>query len=155
MITNKYTKTKGQASIEYLIILGIALFLLVPVVTLFYNSTRSTQVSAVSREILLAGTEMVATAERVFYQSTGSRVRIDITMPTNVQNITLRDNNRTLVITADMQGLSTDFVFFSTVPLGLFDCDGTQNEDLHTPGRKTLFVKSCGRFSTLYVTTSG
>jgi hypothetical protein len=140
----------SQASVEYLIILGIALFLLVPIITLFYNTTMTTQISASSKEITLAGTEILATADKVYYQGMLSRVKLTLDFPNNLLDLNISDNNRSLVITADVNGLETDFVFFSNVPISFYGCDGTKTTNLRTGGKKLIFVESCGKYVTIY-----
>ena len=141
---------RSQASVEYLIIMGIALFLLVPIITLFYNTTLNTQISASSKEIKLAGTEIISTAEKVYYQGTKSRIKLRLDFPDNLKQVNASDGNRSLVFSADINGLDTDFVFFSNVPITMYGCEGEQNASMKNGGTKFIFVESCGEYVTIY-----
>lgn len=140
---------KFQVAIEYLVILGIALLLLLPVVGLFYTSSVDSRNTANSQLTIIAGQTIVSNAEKVFYQSAGSRLRMELSFPDNIQNISA--NNNSLVITGLYEGIETDFVFYTIVPLQLGRCTGSYDVNLLLRGgNKQIFVESCGNNVTIY-----
>ncbi len=147
---NLKSNSKAQVSFEYLLILGIAIFLLVPIFGIFYSSSIDAQVSSSSKQITLAGAEIVSTAEKVVYQGANSRIKLSLDFPGNIKNISIRDNNNTLVMLADMNGISTEFVFFSSVKLNFNGCKGTETGNLTSEGKKEIYVESCGKNATIY-----
>jgi len=78
---------RAQASMEYMITVGIILLIVVPTAYLFYR-----QANASSEEIDLAqadrfGRAVVANAESVYYLGPPSRIIIEERLPQNVQDI--------------------------------------------------------------------
>lgn len=141
---------KSQASVEYLIILGIALVLLLPVMGLFYASSVDSKNTANSQLTVIAGQAIATNAEKVYYQSAGSRLKLDISFPDNLDSI--RTFNNSLIITGLFEGVQTDFVFYTSIPLQLGICsDPNYGVDRLTQGgRKQIFVESCGKNVTIY-----
>jgi uncharacterized protein (UPF0333 family) len=144
--------SKSQASLEYLIILGIALFLLIPIIGLFYSSSADSQSQTSSNLNIINGRKLVSSAETVFYQGKNSKLKVQLTFPDNIESIAIK--NGTLEITSVFDGETSAFVFFSSIPLALGDCDSqasfiTDNSFL-AGGSKQLFVKSCGNNVSIY-----
>jgi ABC-type glycerol-3-phosphate transport system permease component len=141
----------AQVSVEYLIVLGIALFLLAPLIVLFNTSSQDTKDAANSKLIVIAGTEIISNAEKVYYQGRNSRIKLDLNLPSGIEQVNVSDGNKSLVFVASTGEGFTDFVFFSDVPLSMYGCTGEHNSTLITGGTKELFVESCGNNATIYV----
>ena len=141
---------RGQVALEYMIILGIALFLIIPLIGLFRTTSMNTQNSANSKMISLAGTEIVSNAEKIYYQGKNTRVRLNLEFPPNLKEIKIGDKNHSLIFVANNNGIDTEFVYFSSIKLNLNGCSNEHTLPLDTEGNKEIFVESCGSNVTIY-----
>ena len=153
-------QSKSQASFEYLVILGIALFLLLPVISMFQNSTSESNNLQKSNSIILSGRVLSSTISDVYYQGKGTRLKISFNFP---EGVDLRSVNHTdpngdyfseLIFTTDFSSLNSDFLF--GVYSNLYFTNYSQNpcnltyaarniSNLNLVGQSSLFVESCGK----------
>ena len=151
---------KSQVSIEYLVILGFALLLLIPIVSIFQASSVQSEELANSNLVVLSGRAFLANAESVFYQGRGSRVKVELFFPSVITNVTTFKHSSSsqteLVFSTTINSVETDFVFFSPINITF----GRQGDPCNTsssvdssfvsPGNKVFFVQSCGGFISIY-----
>lgn len=152
--------TKAQVSLEYLVVLGFALLLLVPVVSLFQASSAQSEDLTNSNLIILAGRAFLSNAESVFYQGTNSRVKVEVFFPGNIENITIANiagsGRSELTFSAVFNGLESDFVFFSPINLSFgtasSPCSGGSlpPDSFLDGGNKIIFIHSCGGNVSIY-----
>lgn len=154
----KKCTNKGQISLEYLMILGIALFLLIPIISLFYTSTVESNNLSQSNLMILSGRSLSTSAENVYYQGKGSKIKVQLNFP-EMNNLSSLYNNSLseLVMSSEFDGLQTDFVFFVNTNLTFSDtfidsCGHTSpfGASIMSSGPKTLFVESCGASVVIY-----
>ena len=113
---------RGQASLEYLIIVGIALGLLVPAVFFFasYSSGRSSSASAA--QINEVGLSMVSAASEAYALGAGARRQVEAELPEGITRIWVSGTELSFRYENE-QGFS-DAVFFAAVPLATAYADG-------------------------------
>ena len=75
---------KAQVSMEYLMMVGVAFIILVPMMYIFYDYTTSTQEDVSLAKLQAIGENIVNTAEEVYFLGPPSRMTIHYTMPSNV-----------------------------------------------------------------------
>jgi hypothetical protein len=84
-------RVKAQVAMEYLMIVGFSLLLLIPLLALFSGTFSSdqtfllTQSAEVSREIISA-------SEQTFYQGPGSKQVLTINIPRGFQSVAIRSH---------------------------------------------------------------
>ena len=105
----------AQISMEYIIILGFVMFVIIGVlgVALFYSGSvkdqiRITQVNNFAEKV-------VSTAETVYYYGEPSKSTISVYLPENVKNITIIDNE--LFISTQVSSGLERRAFSSNVPI--------------------------------------
>jgi len=132
-------KTKSQASVEYLMVVGLAFVIIMPMVYMFYSYTTAVQEDVSMAKIHKIGIDIVHTAEQVYYLGEPSRSTININMPENVYNITVMDSvpsgQGLVVFYYGDAGLNRPIVIPSKIPLKL----GTLSSN---PGRKVLVIEA-------------
>jgi ABC-type glycerol-3-phosphate transport system permease component len=143
---------RSQVSVEYLIVIGIALVLLFPLLYLFYRSSTDSQNIANSNMIVVAGDKITSNADKIFYQSENSKLSLDISLPNNVFNVTTGADNKTLIFTASYEGESTDYLFSTTVPIFIGECNAQDPAGslALAHGKNTVVVHSCGKNVSIY-----
>lgn len=151
-------KSKGQVSLEYLVILGVALFLLVPIMGMFYSSTLESQNLNTANLIILAGRAISSNAENVYYQGNGNKIKVSLNLPDSVGLSTYFNNSETeLVVSGVFDDLATDFVFFVDANLtfsntSVKSCTSPKTNDgsVLGTGPRELFIESCGDYVVVY-----
>ncbi|MFC1648963.1 hypothetical protein ACFL1B_05930 [Nanoarchaeota archaeon] len=107
---------KGQVSVEYLMVVGIALMILVPGAVLFYNFSKGTSDQLASARINRAGVEILSTAEAMYAVGQNSWATVAIDFPETVKNIYILNDDE-LVVRYEGQSGMTDAVFFSDISI--------------------------------------
>ena len=77
-------KTRAQFAVEYTFVIAILFVLLIPGIFLYYNYSTQSLKEITSSKISGIGNSIVNNAENSFYLGRGSRVTLDINMPTGV-----------------------------------------------------------------------
>lgn len=107
---------KSQVAVEYLVVLGIALALLIPTVYFFYNTTSTASQSMDAQQIGRIGYEIIANAESVYAMGEPSWVTMDIRLPDSFITGIIVDEKE-LVLTFRRSGRRSDITILSTVPI--------------------------------------
>ncbi len=81
---------KAQAAMEYLMIAGFVMLIMLPLVYLVYNYTQESGADIVNAQITKLGRDLVNNAESVYYFSSPSKITLDFNMPRGVHNITIQ-----------------------------------------------------------------
>lgn len=102
---------RGQVSVEYMVIVAIALGLLVPAVIFFYTYTKSADPT--SAQLNEAGLQMIAAVKSTYALGLNARQTVEFTMPATVVNVTV--NDRELVFRYHTAEGISEAVFFSTI----------------------------------------
>jgi hypothetical protein len=106
---------RAQSSLEYLIIVGIALGLLVPAVFFFASYSKSRESSGTSAQINEIGLQIVSTASETYALGKNARRQVDAAMPAGVRRIYVSGTE--LIIVYETQKGISEAVFFASVPL--------------------------------------
>lgn len=129
---------RAQASVEYLMVVGLAFVIVMPMVYMFYSYTISTQEEVGMAKIHKIGVDMANAAEGVYYLGEPSRTTISVNMPELIYNVTvLGDYDRLLVFYYGDVGFNQPIVIPSKIPL-----DINLDEKDFSPGRKALVIEA-------------
>ena len=108
-------KKSGQIAIEYMIMVGFVLAIILPLIILFYTESDNISVQVRSQQLRSIGERIVDKAESVYYLGEPTRITIKIRMPGGVQNVTLV--NRALIFRIQSKLGQNDIVVPSDVNL--------------------------------------
>jgi len=83
---------KAQFSIEYLMMMGFALMLLIPIIVLFASESQNMKSDIAVSQLNQVAMKIADKAEEVYYQGQPSRTTIKVSIPQGVKNITFSNN---------------------------------------------------------------
>ena len=109
-------KSKAQISVEYLIIIGISLAILIPGGYFFYNYSKSSNEGTIRSQVANIGSTMITTAESIYGLADGSMVTVDFKYPKNIREVYFLDG-RELIIKYELSSGMNEAVFFSKINL--------------------------------------
>jgi len=138
---------RGQVSVEYLVIIGLAIGILIPGVLFFYGYSQSNIGSTTASRLNEIGLRLVSATRSTYALGTNAWQTVEFTMPDAVTRAYVNDTE--LVFTYDTQFGQADAVFFSTVPLTTSDVDDGNISIVH-PGQTRYRLTSQG--STVNIT---
>ncbi len=127
---------KGQVAMEYVMIVGFATLIAIPLFLIFNFYTLETRDEVILSQADSIATKIVDSAESVYYIGEPSKITLKIYMPVGVENITIQDGY--VVLRASTKGLSTDIVKSSDVNI-----TGTLNI---VPGMKNINIEARGDY---------
>ena len=127
---------KAQSSIEFLLIISLAMFLLIPGLALFSDFMSKASGDLISGRVDEIGNTLVSNVQSVYFHGPGAMLVIDVHMPENVQNITIEDEHF-LVIRTLVRGMGSDHVFYSDAPL-----QANITNDYYAPGLKHIKLEA-------------
>lgn len=143
---------KGQAAFEYLMLMGVAMFLIVPGAFLFYRYSMQSNDELIKANIHFIGNQIVDTVEKVYYIGESSWESVKVEVPDNVQWIYILDNSE-LVIRYNTQIGISEAVFFSDINMSTPFIVGNQYflSDPSLPGNNhtgltVIKISSMGRY---------
>jgi len=113
---------RGQSSIEYLMIVGIALGLLVPAVFFFVSYSDTQRATGISSQINDIGIAVVTAAAESYALGTGARRQVEVSMPGEVTRSWV--NGSEFSVQYETPHGPSEAVFFSTIPLNSSSPDG-------------------------------
>ena len=142
----KKGKKRGQAALEYAMIVTVVGVLLLPAVYLFFHYSQKSVEQIDQAQLDKLARDIVATAEKVYYLGPPSRILIESRMPGNVRNITINKIPGTGIsvlifnVSVSGAGLQT-FSYDSRVNInGTFG--GALAERSVSPGLKEINIES-------------
>ncbi|HIH37994.1 hypothetical protein J4460_07660 [Candidatus Woesearchaeota archaeon] len=138
---------KGQASMDFLMVMSLLFIILVPTVSLFYNYTRSTREQAAITQSGTLAKQIISNAEKVYYFGFGSRLTLELTMPEGVNSIKVAphgilEGQKELVINVTTGDGYAEIVSLSKVPLETADFTGALQDEKVTSGYKRIQVEA-------------
>jgi hypothetical protein len=83
------TSSKAQASMEYLIIFGIAVALITITGAIFFSYVNESKTALDQKQVEKMGTEIVNNIEKIYFLGSGNRVTMKMTFPDNLINFTI------------------------------------------------------------------
>jgi uncharacterized protein (UPF0333 family) len=118
---------RGQVSVEYLMIIAIALGVLVPSIFLFYTYSKSATNEVTGSQLNDIGLQMVAAGKSTYALGVNARRTLEFTMPAGITRIAATGDE--LVIVYETQYGQSEAVFFSSIPLRGLDSSGALTPD--------------------------
>lgn len=131
---------RGQVSVEYLVIVGIAIGLLIPAVMFFVSYNKSNEASSIASQVNEIGLNSIARAKSTYALGRNARQTFEFVMPEGVQRAYVEDQE--FIIVYETTAGRTEAVFFSSVNLTTMHPDGTVST-AH-PGLTTYLFQSLG-----------
>lgn len=80
---------KAQYAVEYMLIIGIGLLILIPSIAIFYNYSQSQSDEAIISRVESIGRNIVSNAEIVHHMGPPSRRTVQHEFPSKIHNITI------------------------------------------------------------------
>ncbi len=142
-ITNFSPKNiQGQVSMEYIMMVAVALLTIVPVVYIFYSYSKSSTNDIMFNRVTSIGRNIVYQSESIYYLGEPSRVTLEETMPEGVETLDIltssEDNIYELVFTLVN---NNTIVISSKVPI-----DGNFDNSSYSAGIKNILIESKGSY---------
>ncbi len=138
---------KAQISMEYLILVGLAMMMIVPSVYLYSERQKSYQSEIVSAQINQAGNMIMDNVKTIYSLGKGSKTIIDINLPVNINNISIIAG-RELVFNMHSISLGdADMIYtcyFCSAAGPTLNGSFTINDS--SAGRKTFRVTACTNY---------
>lgn len=130
---------KSQVAMEYIIIVGLVLVILVPIILLYarYSSETNYAVTASKAEVI--ANEIAKAANSVYFYGEDTQTSIEVDFPSGVESISFSGNEIVFSIRTD-NGISE---IAKVTEVQLTDLSGLGQIPL-VPGRKKIIVKSLG-----------
>ena len=127
---------KSQVAMEYVMIVGFATLIAIPLFIIFNFYTMQTRDEVVLSQANSIATKIVDSAESVYYIGEPSKTTIKIYMPEAIENATIKDGY--VIIRAKTKGTGTDIVKSSKINI-----TGTLNTQ---PGIKNIAIEARGGY---------
>lgn len=108
-------KSKAQVSMEYLVIVGFVIVIVLPMILIFYTYADRTEDEIISNQIQKIGLKVGDAAEAMYYLGEPSRTRIRAYFPKNIYNVSI-GNNEILFLAHTKEGID-HIVIYSPVPV--------------------------------------
>ena len=124
----------AQVSMEYVIIVGFILVIMIPLILIFYEHTSSTNDQIITSQVDMIAKKVVDSAESVYYLGEPSKTRIKVYMPENVEQVTIYDKE--IVFKVKTGSGLTDISQISSVNIS--------GDILITPGIRYINIESKG-----------
>ena len=113
-------KKRGQASIEYITVVAIALLIIIPATFLFFRYTSDSQDSLLNSQVEKIGTELIDTGRLMFSFGENSWRTMELTFPADIHDVIIYDDGgiSEFVLKYTNGDKLTESVFFTNIDLG-------------------------------------
>ena len=98
----KRGKSKAQVSMEFLMVIGFAFLLTIPLVIIFYQQSKTINTDVTSTQVDKVASEIRDAADEVYYLGEPSKKTVKVYMPEGIKSITI--NGKKLVFLVDGPG---------------------------------------------------
>jgi len=85
-------QVKAQVSLEFLMVVGFAFLLTIPLIILFYQQTDNINTEVTASQLDKIASEIRDSADEVYYLGTPSKKTITVYMPDSVKSIDFNEN---------------------------------------------------------------
>ncbi len=92
---------RGQASLEYMMIIGFSTLLLIPLLILFANEQSEITIKVDSNQAQIIERKLCDAAESVFYLGPPSKTRLKVYMPNNIEDIQYQNQTLSFFLKAE------------------------------------------------------
>lgn len=107
---------RGQAAMEYIVVIGFALLMAFPLVIIFFSQSQDMTDQLTMNQVREIGRKIVSTAEQVYYLGEPSQTILKVYMPSHVENVVIDDKE--LIFNVSMgNNAYSDVVFRSDVTI--------------------------------------
>ncbi len=101
----KEVNMKAQSAIEYLVMVGIALVIIIPLFLIFSNYVQESSEKVLADKLNVIGNEIINNAKEVYYLGEPSKVTLNIDMPDGVQGMSIENPTQsTYFLVFDISG---------------------------------------------------
>ena len=107
---------KSQASVEYLMVAGLAFLIIVPMIYLLYSYTSDVSSEVTDQKINRIATDIVNAAETVWYLGEPSKTTLRVDMPEGVIEVRISEEKDLNFFIGDPSS-PREITKFSTIPL--------------------------------------
>ncbi|MBU1975681.1 MAG: hypothetical protein KKG59_04725 [Nanoarchaeota archaeon] len=83
---------RAQVSVEYIMVVGFAFLMLIPLIILYYDSSNTLNEQITLSQVDKISSEIVAASDQVYFQGPPTTKTFKVFMPDNVKEIILQDN---------------------------------------------------------------
>lgn len=104
---------KSQVSVEYMLVMGFAALMTVPLLLIYYTYSSDTNDSVAASQSLQISRKIVDSAESVYYLGKPSQTTLKLNFPDRIQSVNL--TNREIVFKIKTKQGITDIVQTSSV----------------------------------------
>jgi hypothetical protein len=137
---------KGQLSIEYLMILGLSMIVILGAVYIFYAYVQDASSDVVNSRINEIGTRILQQSESIHGIGKGTWIVIDINIPDELVESYIMNNSELVFVTSNTNGVSQS-VFFSNINIsGEIPPSGSKEYYGLGKGKNSLRIESKGGF---------
>lgn len=141
----------AQVSLEYLVILGLTITIILGAVYVFFDYVRDSSQEVVSSRINSLGTNILQVSESIYGIGNGTWIELDIQYPNEIiEAYTSREGNiGELVFVIESQSSLSESVFFSDVIIVGAGADlggGKTSLGRVQPGKAKIKIESRGDF---------
>ncbi len=140
---------KGQAALEYLLIVAFAFAVILPGVFFFYNYTQNTQSQAKAAQVQAIGQDILFKAKKSYGLGKNTWLTVEVKIPESVKDIRIEptgsEKARELVIDYQTGRGVSEAVFFSDIDLKSGHSEGKLSKEV-TPGIATFEILSKGSY---------
>lgn len=133
----------GQAAVEYVFIVALALMLLVPASVAFYRFSADSRTTIAYSQVTSTAQRVVSLSEKL-YSMGDAWETMDITLPDSVIGMKVYNDTTSELVVYFMTDASSEIVFFTRVPLfnsSSSDCTNGCTIDVHS-GNTLLRLES-------------
>ena len=95
------TRSRGQVSMEYLIIFGIAFMMTLPLIIIYSKQTSNVQADVSQIQIYKIASKISDYSEQVYYMGEPSQRTLYIQFPQGINDVVLKDNLITFNVTTN------------------------------------------------------
>lgn len=140
------TKTRAQISMEYLILVGVAMMMVLPSVYLFSERQKAYESEIISGQVNQAGDLIMGDVKTIYALGKGSKSVIDVNLPKGIKNMTILAGRELVFKTTSSKGES-DIVFFCYFCSNAGPTiNGTFSVEDYSAGRKSFRIKACSNY---------
>lgn len=104
---------KSQVAMEYMMVVGFTLLLIVPIIAIYGSHRQSMNNQVATKQAENIARKIADSSQGVFYLGKPAKTTLKIYMPSNILNVTI--SNREIVFTVDIGKGSTEVVGTSDV----------------------------------------
>lgn len=134
------TRLKAQSAVEYLMIIGLTLGIILPTTYLFFRYSSQSNEQIIDSQINQVGKSIIDTAEIVYFSGKDSKIIIDFKIPKYMDSVSIL-GDRELVITRSSEIGINEMVFFSSEDIKIKPGAGLL-EYIASPGLKKVKIQA-------------